>query len=314
MWKTASNLPPGHRMKTVNVTITGASGFLGTRLIQKLLETGHSVHVLGRRRSPSLPPSVQFSEWPSTEVEPPAEGLAKADAVIHLLGEPVAQRWTSAVKQRIRDSRVDGTRNLVRALSMQPRRPSVLVSASAIGYYGPHGDEILTEASPPGSDFLARLTVDWEQAAQLADSLGIRVVRLRIGMVLGEGGALPKMLPPFRLGLGGKLGSGGQWISWIHIDDMINLILFAMNTAAVHGPLNATAPEPVTNARFTRQLAAALHRPAVFFVPGFVLKLALGEMANLVLTGQRVVPNASQAAGFQFQYTDLPAALAHLRL
>jgi uncharacterized protein len=300
-------------MSSVNVVVTGASGFLGTRLVQKLLEAGHAVHVLGRRRSPSLPPSVRFSEWRSTDVEPPAEGLAAADAVVLLAGEPVAQRWTVEARRRIRDSRVNGTRNLVNALAKQVHRPSVLVSASAIGYYGPRGDEILSEASPPGSDFLAQISVEWEQAAQLAEALGIRVVQLRIGMVLGNGGALARMLPPFRWGLGGRMGSGKQWMSWIHVDDMINLILFAVTNAAVRGPVNATAPSPVTNAEFTRLLGAALHKPVIFpSVPGFVLWLALGEMATLVLTGQRVIPIAAQTAGFEFRHPGLSQALADL--
>jgi len=300
-------------MSSVKVAVTGASGFLGTQLVQKLLEAGHAVHVLGRRRGPNLPPAVQFSEWHSADVEPPAESLAAADAVVHLAGEPVAQRWTVEARRRIRDSRVNGTRNLVNALSTQSRRPSVLVSASAIGYYGPRGDEILTEASPPGSDFLAGVSVEWEQAAQLAEALGIRVIQLRIGMVLGNGGALARMLPPFRWGLGGRMGSGKQWMSWIHVDDMINLILFAVTNAAIRGPVNATAPSPVTNAEFTRLLGAALHKPVIFpSVPGFVLRLALGEMASLVLTGQRVIPIAAQTAGFEFRHPDLPQALADL--
>lgn len=299
-------------MSKVNVTVTGASGFLGTLLTRRLLETGNVVHVLGRRRGPSLPAEVGFSEWRSTDVEPPAESLAGADAVVHLAGEPVAQRWTADARRRIRDSRVNGTANLVQALSKLSRRPSVLVSASAIGYYGPRGDEVLTEASPSGSDFLAAVTVQWEQAALAAEALGIRVALPRIGMVLGKGGALARMLPPFRLGLGGRMGSGKQWMSWIHVEDMIHLILFAVTNAALHGPANATAPHPVTNAEFTRVLAATLHRPAIFVVPGFALKLALGEMAEVVLTGQRVAPSAAQAAGFQFQYPELAPALADL--
>jgi uncharacterized protein (TIGR01777 family) len=296
----------------MNITVTGATGFIGSRLTQELLDAGHVVHTLGRRRPPSLPPQVRFSAWPSTDAEPPAESLTDADAIIHLAGEPVAQRWTPQVKRRIRASRVDGTRQLVNALSTQSRRPQVLVCASAIGIYGSRGDEVLTEGSHPGDDFLARVVVEWEQAATLAEALGIRVVQLRLGIVLGKGGALAKMLPPFRLGLGGRLGSGKQWMSWIHIADLTKLISFAIERSAVHGPVNATAPNPVTNAEFTKELAAALHRPAIFPVPRFALKLLLGEMADAVLASQRVLPKAAQSAGFQFQYPELRTALPPL--
>jgi uncharacterized protein (TIGR01777 family) len=297
----------------MNVTVTGATGFIGTRLTRALLDGGHTVHALGRKRPASLPASVKFSEWRSDQQEPPQESLANAAAVIHLAGEPVAQRWTPEVKKRIYSSRVDGTRHLVNALSTQSRRPSVLICASAIGYYGSRGDEVLTESSSPGDDFLAHVVVNWEKTAALAESLGIRVVRLRFGMVLGkEGGALAKMLPPFRLGVGGRLGSGRQWTAWIHIDDLIRLILFALTTTSVNGAMNATAPEPVTNAEFTKELAAAIHRPAIFPVPKVALKLLFGEMAGMLLASQRVIPDAAQRAGFEFQYPKLGPALRRL--
>jgi uncharacterized protein (TIGR01777 family) len=296
----------------VDITVTGATGLLGTRLARELLAAGHSLHVLGRRRPSGLPSSVRFSEWVASEDEPPPESIAKADAIVHLAGEPVAQRWTTEVKQRIRTSRVDGTRHLVNALTSQSRRPQVLVSASAIGFYGSRGDEILTETARPGDDFLARVALDWERAAEMAESLGIRVVRLRFGMVLGHGGALAKMLPPFRLGLGGRLSSGKQWVSWIHIEDAIRVILFALDNAAVQGAINATAPNPVTNADFTKELAAALHRPAIFPVPRLVLRMMFGEMADVVLASQRVVPKAALAAGFRFRHAELRPALARL--
>src|SRR5450755_4721996 len=219
----------------MNITLTGATGFVGARLTRALLDAGHSIHALGRKRPANLPAVVRFSVWRSVEAEPPSGSLAGADAVIHLTGEPVAQRWTPEIKNRIRGSRVDGTRHLVNALSTESNRPQVLICASAIGIYGSRGDEVLTENSSRGDDFLARLVIDWEQAALLAEALGIRVVRLRFGVILGrDGGALAKMLPPFRFGLGGRLGSGRQWTSWIHIDDVINLILFALATPAVH--------------------------------------------------------------------------------
>lgn len=296
----------------MNVAVTGASGFVGARLVDELLKAGHTLHAIGRRRSTGLPPAVQFSEWPSAQSEPPAASLATADAIVHLAGEPVAQRWTPEVKERIRSSRVDGTRNMVNALARQARRPQVLVSASAIGYYGSRGDEILNEDASPGEDFLARVTVDWEAEATKAERLGIRVVRLRIGMVLGEGGALAKMLPPFRLGLGGRLASGRHWISWIHIDDVIGLIKFALENPAVQGPVNTTAPHPATNAGFTKELAAALHRPAIFPVPPLALKIMFGEMADVLLGSQRVLPKAAQNAGFQFRHPELEAALVRL--
>lgn len=281
----------------MNIAVTGATGFIGKRLVQALLVAGHSINALGRKQG----------------VERSTESLATADAIIHLAGEPVAQRWTPEVKQRIRSSRVDGTRYLVDALAKQSRRPQVLVCASAIGYYGSRGDEVLTETSSPGDDFLARVVVDWEEAAEKAEALGIRVVRLRFGVVLGaDGGALAKMLPPFRLGLGGRLASGQQWMSWIHIDDIIGLIRFALETSAIRGPMNATAPQTVTNAEFTKELATALHRPAILPVPSFALKLLFGEMAEVILGSQRVIPQAAQSAGFEFEYPELRPALARL--
>jgi uncharacterized protein len=295
----------------LNVTLTGATGFLGHRVIDKLLAAGHQVHALGRKRDATLPPSVEFSQWNVTE-EPPAESLAEADAVIHLAGEPVAQRWTPDAKTRIRSSRVDGTRHLINALSVQARRPQVLVSASAIGIYGSRGDEILTETSTSGEGFLPGVATEWENAARLGETLGIRVVLPRLGVVLGKGGALAKMLPPFRFGVGGRIGSGRQWMSWIHIDDAAKLILFAIEYPAVGGPVNATAPNPATNTEFTRELASTLRRPAIFPVPEFALKLLFGEMAEIVLASQRVLPKAAEEAGFRFEYPELRPALANI--
>jgi uncharacterized protein (TIGR01777 family) len=280
----------------MNVAITGASGMIGKRLRQRVVEAGQMALPISRAAGDSAL----------------AEILASADAIVHLAGEPVAQRWTDVAKKRIHDSRVEGTRHLVNALSAQTQRPRVLVCASAVGYYGSRGDQILTEASSPGTDFLARVVVEWEEAAQLAESLGLRVIRLRLGMVLGHGGALAKMLPPFRLGLGGRLGSGHQWMAWIHIDDVVNMILFALNYAAVRGVVNATAPHPVTNEEFTGRLALELHRPAILPVPVFALKLAFGEMSDMVLASQRVLPTVAKSAGFRFQYPDLQTALGNL--
>lgn len=278
------------------IAITGASGLIGTRLRQRIADSGHTAR--------PIPRDAGDAEL--------AQILASADAVVHLAGEPVAQRWTEAAKKRIQDSRVEGTRRLVSALAGQSQRPRVLVCASAVGYYGSREEEILTEASSPGTDFLARVVVDWEEAAQSAEPLGIRVVRLRFGMVLGHGGALAKLLPIFRMGAGGRLGSGRQWMAWIHIEDAVNLILFALNFAAIKGAVNATAPHPVTNDEFTSRLAIALHRPAILPAPAFVLKLVLGEMAEMLLASQRVLPSVAKSDGFPFRYPDLHAALENL--
>jgi uncharacterized protein (TIGR01777 family) len=295
----------------VNVTLTGASGFLGNRLIGRLLKAGHRVHVLGRKRSNSLPSSVSFSAWDALIAPPPTESLADADAVIHLVGEPVAQRWNASVKWRIMESRRLGTKHLVQALAHTARKPSVLVSASATGYYGDRGEETLIESSDPGMGFLPEVCIEWERNALSAVPLGIRVVTVRIGLVLGkEGGALAQMLTPFKLGVGGRLGSGQQWMSWIHVDDLIDLFLFAMEHGGIGGAVNGVSTAPVRNADFTASLAKAVNRPAIFPVPLFGLKMMFGEMAEIVLSSQRVLPKAAQDAGFEFQYRDLDGALA----
>ena len=276
----------------MNIVISGASGFIGQHLLKSLAQAGHAMRALSRHA--------------------PAESLREADVIIHLAGEPVAQRWTAAAKQRIRDSRVVGTRNLVETLASLPRRPEVLICASAIGYYGSRGDEILTESSAPGSGFLPEVCVAWEREAQAAEAFGIRVVRVRIGVVLAAGGgALVRMLPPFRMGVGGRLGSGRQWMSWIHLEDLAALFQFAVESQ-VRGPLNAVAPHPATNSDFTRELARVLRRPAVFPVPEFALRLLFGEMADVLLASQRVMPAAAEAAGFHFHFPQLAQALEGL--
>jgi uncharacterized protein (TIGR01777 family) len=294
----------------VRIAITGASGLIGRRLLKTLAAAGHSLHVLSRHAGTNLPPGVRLSVWDSTRGEPPAESLQDVDAVVHLAGEPVAQRWTADARQAIRESRVTGTRNLVQALAKLPRKPQVLVCASAVGYYGDRGDEILTESSSPGADTLAQLCIDWEKEAQAAEASGIRVVHVRTGLVLdARGGALPRMLPPFRMGVGGKLGSGRHWMSWIHLDDLAALFQFALANP-VSGPLNGVAPNPVINAGFTRALAAAVHRPAIFPVPAFALRLLFGEMSEILLASQRALPQAAERAGFRFRYPELAPALA----
>lgn len=289
--------------------LTGATGFIGRKLVDRLLADGHEVNYLGRKRSRELDSRAAFHLWKSGEI-PPLDSVPTVDAVINLAGEPVAQRWNEEVKRRIYASRVNGTRLLVQGLGKLRHKPSVLVSASATGYYGERGDEILTENSAGGSGFLADVCCDWEREALQAEQFGIRVLLIRIAPVVGPGGGiLSKVLPLFRSGLGGKLGSGRQWMPWIHIDDLIEMLLFAAATSDVRGPWNGTAPKPTTNAEFTSALAAAVRRPALFTVPRFALRLGLGEAANAMLESQRVVPEGPIRSGFQFRYPDIGLAL-----
>jgi len=294
----------------LNITISGASGLIGRRLLKVLAKDGHSLTALSRHAGTNLPPGVRLAVWDAAKGETPADGLRDADAVIHLAGAPVAQRWNAQVKQAIRESRVAGTRNLVQALAKLRHRPQVLICGSATGYYGSRGDEVLAESSVPGSDFLAEVCVEWEKEAQAAEALGMRVVRVRTGIVLdARGGALPRMLTPFKMGVGGKLGSGKHWMSWIHLDDLAALFQLALATP-VSGEINGVAPNPVTNADFTRALAAAVHRPAIFPVPGFALRLLFGEMGGILLASQRVAPKAAESAGFTFRFPELAGTLA----
>ena len=296
----------------MNIVLSGASGFIGRRLLKVLATAGHSVRVMSRHAGTNLPSGVRLSIWDPMKGPPPRDSLADADAVIHLAGEPVAQRWTPEAKRRIRESRVTGTRYLVEALSNLPRRPSVLVSASAVGFYGSRGDEVLDESSSPGRGYLSEVSIAWEKQAQAAQALGIRVAVIRIGVALdARGGALARMLPPFRLGVGGRLGSGRQWMSWIHLGDLAELFRFAVETT-VAGVLNGVAPYPVTNREFTRELAKALHRPAIFPVPAFALMALFGEMGGILIGGQKVAPRRVEAAGFRFRFPQLGPALADL--
>ncbi len=296
----------------MKITISGASGLIGRRLLKALNKEGNALHVLSRHAGTNLPPGVRLSVWDPAKGEPPAESLREADAVVHLAGEPVAQRWTADIKQRIRDSRVAGTRSMVEALAKLARRPGALICASATGYYGSRGDETLTESSAPGSDFLAEVCTAWEKEAQAAEALGMRVACVRTGIALdARGGALQKMLPPFRLGVGGKLGDGRQWVPWIHLEDLAGLYVFALENP-VRGALNGVAPYPVMNADFTRALAAAVHRPALFPVPRVALRVLFGEMGEVLLASQRVLPKEAERAGFRFRYPQLEPALADL--
>jgi uncharacterized protein (TIGR01777 family) len=295
----------------MRVTLTGATGRIGTKLVRALRERGDEVTVLSRdpdRARDAL--GVEAVAWDPEAGAAPPEALAGRDGAIHLAGEDVAQRWTGAVKQRILRSRELGTRNLVAGLRAAEPRPGVLVSASAVGWYGPHGDEVLTEAAPAGDDFLAQVCVAWEREAAAAEELGVRVVRVRTGVVLDkEGGALAKMLPFFKLGGGGPVAGGRQYMSWVHVDDLAAVYVAALDGEDWSGPVNATAPEPVTNKAFSKALGRALHRPAVAPVPGLAVKALYGEMAQIVVTGQRVVPERTRALGFRFAHPELDEAL-----
>jgi len=285
--------------------VSGGTGFIGRRIVEQLQRNGHEVAVWSRKGAGAL-------RWEPLAGEPSRESLTGADAVVHLAGEPVAQRWNAAVKKRIADSRVLGTRHLVDAIARLDRRPRVLVSASAIGYYGGRGDEVLTESSAAGTGFLADTCRGWEEEATRAAEFGVRVARLRIGFVLGkDGGALAQMLPAFKLMAGGRLGSGKQWMPWIHVDDVAALFRQAVEQD-VSGVWNATAPNPVRNEEFTRELGAAVHRPAFVPVPGFALKLAFGELGSHMLDSARVIPASPLEAGFGFGYPELRAALRNL--
>src|SRR5580704_952393 len=296
----------------MNIAITGASGFIGRRHMKALANGNHTVRVLSRHAGTNLPPGVQLYVWDAMKGQPSEESLHGVDAVIHLAGEPIAQRWTDDVKQKIRESRATGTRHLVQALSTARRRPAVLVAGSAVGYYGSRGEEILTESSAPGSGFMADVCVAWEKEAGLAESLGIRVVKLRTGVVLGaNGGVLAKMVPPFKAGMGGKLGHGDQWISWVHLDDVVGIIQHAVENP-VTGPVNGTSPKPVTNADFTKALGHILSRPAIVPMPAFTLKFMFGEMSDVMLASQRALPKAAEAAGYVFRYPGLEPALANV--
>ena len=281
--------------------------------MHRLLARGDAVNYLGRQRSAELDSRAAYHPWKNVKELPPLDSMPRLDAVVHLAGEPIAQRWTQPAKKRIYTSRVEGTRQLVSAIGRLRHKPTVLVSASAIGYYGDRGDETLIERSAWGNGFLTGVCRDWEREALRAREFGLRVVTPRFATVLGrEGGALPRMLTPFRYGLGGKFGDGRQWMSWIHMEDLLRLLLFAIENPAVSGAINASSPRPVTNAEFTSTLAAALHRPAILAVPKMALRLALGEMSTVLLGSLRVLPQRTEQMGFRFEQPKLARALAHL--
>ena len=285
--------------------VSGGTGFIGRRIVERLRGDGHTVAIWSRKAGPPF-------KWDPLQGEPSPESFEGVDTVIHLAGETVAQRWNDEVKRRIADSRVLGTRRLVDAIARLEKKPKVLVSASAIGYYGDRGDTILSESAAPGKGFLADVCQAWEAEADRAGELGLRVIKLRIGFVLGkDGGALAKMVPAFRAYVGGRLGSGQQWMPWIHVDDVANLFTFAAENP-VSGVWNATSPNPVTNEQFTAEMARVLGRPAIFAIPPFALKLAFGEMGQHMLDSARVVPDAPLRHAYQFRYHTLDLALRNL--
>ena len=297
----------------MRVAVSGATGTIGRALVDELRERGDEVTALSRdaeRASQSL--GVPAERWAApTEEPPPAAALSGHDAVVHLIGETIAQRWSDEAKREIRDSRVLSTRNLVTGLRDLPAadRPRVLVSQSGAGFYGERDDEPLDESAPAGDDFVARMVVEWEAEASAAAELGLRVALTRTGPVLSEGGALGKMLPFFKMGLGGPVAGGRQYFPWVHLDDVIGAMLFCLNTDTASGPLNVTAPEPVTNREFSRALGRVLHRPAFAPVPGLAVKTLYGEMAMIVTTGQRAIPARLTELGYSFRRPELEDAL-----
>jgi uncharacterized protein len=294
----------------MRVTVTGATGTIGRALVGELVERGDEVTALSRDPA-TAGLDVETLAWPDPKKErPPAGAFHGRDAVVHLLGENLAQRWSDEAKREIRDSRVLATRNLVAALATLPEgeRPNTLVSQSAVGFYGPRGAERIDEDEPGGSDFLAGVVRDWEAEARKAP--GMRVVLTRTGVVLSpRGGALAKMLPFFKLGIGGPVAGGRQYVPWVHLDDVVGAILFTLDTEPASGPVNVTAPEPVTNKEFSRTLGRVLRRPAFAPVPGLAVKALYGEMAIIVTTGQRVVPGRLMDLGYEFRRPDLEEAL-----
>ena len=296
----------------MKVAVTGATGTIGQAVVRELVDRGDEVTVLSRdaERARSVL-EVEAVEWADPKSAPtPADALRGRDGVVHLLGAPVAQRWTDEAKREIRDSRVLGTRNLVAGLSAAQERPRVLVSQSATGWYGHRGDEPLDESAPAGDDFLARVVTDWEAEARAAEDIGVRVVTARTGVVLSpSGGALDRMLPPFKLGVGGPVAGGRQYVPWVHLDDVAGALAFCLHDERARGPVNLTAPEPVTNRELSQALGRVLKRPAVAPVPGFAVRLLYGEMATVVTTGARAVPERLRELGYRFRQPDLEPAL-----
>ena len=300
----------------MNIIVTGATGLVGSALVPSLIADGHSVTCLVRGDNANPPhPGTTAARWNPETGTIDAAALEGHDAAVHLAGESVAEgRWTDEKKKRIRDSREKGTRLIAETLAQLSVRPQVLACASAIGYYGDRGAEVLDENSSSGKDFLSEVCRAWEAAADPARAAGIRVVHLRIGVVLSdEGGALAKMLTPFKMGAGGKIGSGAQYMSWVALDDVVSAIKHVLNDESLKGPVNVVGPRPATNAEFTKTLGAVLGRPTLFSVPAFAARLAFGEMADaLLLSSARVEPKRLQSTQFKFAYPQLDGALRHV--
>lgn len=300
----------------MRVFVTGGTGFVGTMLSRELVAQGHEVGILSRNvsKGPSPEQGVTFIQGDPTREGPWQERAAEYDVFINLAGASIFRRWTKEAKTLMRESRILTTRNLVNTLAGRKGRDTVLLSTSAVGYYGFHEDETLDEWSPPGSDYLATMALDWEKEATRADEFDVRVLTCRFGIVLGRnGGALAQMLPLFRKGLGSTLGSGKQWFSWIHEQDLVHIFLFLLEHTSLSGPVNFTAPEPVTNREFTKALGRALGKSTYLpAVPGFVIRVMKGEFGTVLLKGQRVVPRKLLDAGFRFQYPTVEEALTDL--
>jgi uncharacterized protein len=299
----------------MRVLVSGGTGFVGKPLTSELLQRGHEVYVVTRDEhatSGTVPDSVHILSWSADQKDAELRLPEATDGVINLAGESIASgRWTEQRKARIRSSRIQVTSALVEAIRASSPRPSVLVNASAVGYYGPRGDEPLSEDATPGRGFLTDVVLEWEQAARAAEPLGVRVALMRLGVVLGRtGGALPQMTMPFRLFAGGRVASGKQWLSWVHIDDVVGLIVWALENPSVSGPINTVAPEPLTNADLSTEIGRALRRPSWLPAPAFALKLLLGEMAEaLLINGQRVLPTRALELGYVFRFPTARAAL-----
>jgi uncharacterized protein (TIGR01777 family) len=296
----------------MRLLVAGASGFIGSALSSRLLEKGHTLTLL--TRAAPREGSTTTKRW--LHWTPGASGeweaaVNAAEGVINLAGEPIAaKRWTEQQKREIRASRIETTASIVKAIAKAKQKPGFLINASAIGYYGPRGDEVISEEAPPGTDFLAQVCRDWEGEAKNAERLGLRVVCVRTGIVLGRGGgALAKMVPPFKFFMGGPLGSGNQWMSWIHLEDEVGLMLHLIEHSEASGPFNATSPNPVRMKEFCQNLGRVMGRPSWVPVPAFALRILLGEMAEMLLTGQRAVPAAAQRLGYDFRYPGLYDAL-----
>lgn len=296
----------------MKVLIFGGTGFIGKNLCNELLSAGYKVCIVSRnpKRADLSGSGVEVIEWNSSAGSLPVELLEGVNLIINLAGESIGnRRWTQSIKEKILDSRVQTTQAIVNAIKQKQVFPKVLINASAIGFYGPHGDEEISESTPAGQDFLAKVCQAWEAEAFKAQALGVRVVALRTGMVIGDEGALARMMTPFRFYIGGPLGTGAQWMSWIHIKDLTRLIRFAAENENINGPVNATAPEPVKMKEFCKVLGQVMGRPSWLPVPGFLLKVVLGEMSDMLLNSQRILPKKILKEGFLFQFSATKTAL-----